>query len=367
MHKERNVDMDLCPVSVDILYDGMMVEDGIYHYKDGKFILLCKDVVLTKNMIHYIKTTIDQNDNVYMFKANRDRALRETAYFEMTQAMVEKKIGYDVMRDIMKEFINSAFENGMVSTAAVDDMTRDVQRKLASFDDSLIIQCLNGIRGIDEYLYVHSLNVGFLNGMMGKWCGMDEDICYRMVKAGLLHDLGKLKISPDILNKPAALSILEYEAVKRHPVFSEDMLRNSGEEDELILDAVRHHHERMNGTGYPDRLSMDEISPASRITAIADVYDAMVAERPYKGASTPFVILQEMIDTSFSGLDMQLVTVLLKNVTEDLTGRMVLLCNGAVGKVEYVDEREPQYPIVNIDGETVKTDEEIFCVKVYAG
>ncbi len=359
--------MELCPVSVDILYDGMMVEEGIYHYKDGKFILLCKDVVLTKNMIRYIKATIEQNDNVYMFKANRDRALRETAYFEMAQALVEKKIGYDVMRDIMKEFISSAFENGTISTEVVDDMTKDVQRKLTTFDDSLIIQCLNGIRGIDEYLYIHSLNVGFLNGMMGKWCGFDEDVCYRMVKAGLLHDLGKLKISPDILNKPAALTILEYEAVKRHPVFSEEMLQNSGETDELILDAVRHHHERMNGTGYPDRLRMDEISPASRITAIADVYDAMVAERPYKGASTPFVILQELTDTSFSGLDMQYVNILTKNILEDLQGRQVLLSNGAVARVDYIDPREPQYPIVNIDGETVKTDEEVYCVKVYAG
>lgn len=361
------MEMELYPVSVDILYDGMMVDDGIYHYKDGKFVLLCKDVILNEKMIGTIKATIEQNNNVYMYKANRDRALRETAYFEMAQAFVEKKIGYDVMRGIMKDFVNSAFENGVVSNDTVDSIARDIQTKLDEFDDSLIIQCLNGIRGIDEYLYVHSLNVGFLNGMMGKWCGIDKDTCYKLVKAGLVHDLGKLKVSPEILNKPARLTMLEYEAVKRHPGFSWEMLQNSGEEDELILDAVRHHHERINGTGYPDKLGVDAISAAARITAISDVYDAMVAERPYKGASTPFVILQELMDTSFSGLDMQYVNVLLKNIVKELTGRMVLLSNGAVARVEYVDEREPKYPIVNIDGETMKTDGEVFCVKVYAG
>ena len=128
-----------------------------------------------------------------------------------------------------------------------------------------------------------------------------------------------------------------------------------------------HHHERVNGTGYPDKLRSDSISPGARITAISDIYDAMIAERPYKGASTPFVILQEMVDTSFSGLDMQYVKTLLKNMTTELLGRLVLLSNGAVAKVEFIDPRQPKYPIVSIDGEMVKTNGDIYCVRMYAG
>ena len=362
---EMDPDMALCPVNVDILYDGMMLNFGIYYYSQGKPVLLCKDVVLTANMLQGIKATMTYSKNVYMHRENRDRLLQEVSYFETTQRQIEREVGYDVLKDITKDFLNAAHSNSVLSRENIDEMAGEIQKKLASYDSVQIIQCLNGIRSMDEYLYVHCLNVGILNGMMASWCGFNREFAFKLVKAGLVHDLGKMKISPEILNKPTKLSPLEYEAVKRHAEFGEIILRNSGETDEAVLDAVLHHHEKLNGTGYPHGLRNDEISAVARITAISDVYDAMVAERPYKGASSPFIILQDLLDTAASEFDIRYVRVFLKNIIADLRGRTVLLSSGAVGKVESVDPRNPRYPTVNVDGERVKTSDDIFCIKIY--
>lgn len=357
--------MVLYPLSVDVLYDGMMVDYAIYYYHQGDPLLLCENVVLTESMIESIRSTMRRGTNVYMHKEDHDRVLRETAYFEITQRRIEQKIGYDILKNIAKDFVTTACRTGIVPTDDVDNLAADVQRRLSLFGSALVMQCLNGIRGADEYLYVHCLNVGFLNGMMASWCGLDTRTCCSLIKAGLLHDLGKLKISPEILNKPGRLTSLEYEAVKRHPRFGHNILVDSGVTDPVILDAVLHHHERINGTGYPDKLASDELSIGARITAISDVYDAMIAERPYKGASTPFVILQEMVETSFSDLDTKLVKILLENMTTELLGRKVLLSNGAVAKVEFIDSRQPIYPMVSIDGEIIKTTPDVYCVRMY--
>ena len=361
------LDNELYPVSVDVLYDGMLLDFGIYYYNQGKPVLLCKNVVLTENKIRSIRAAMAFNNNVYMLKENLDRVLRETAYFQMTQRRVEQAIGYDTMKDMARDFVDTASKTGIVSHTALNKMAEEVQTRLSDYDSALIMQCLNGIRGTDDYLYVHSLNVGFLNGMLANWCKLGKEYGVELVKAGLVHDLGKLKVSPYILNKPDKLTPLEYEAVKRHPEFGYGMLIASGEQNEMILDTVLHHHERINGTGYPEQLSGDSVSTAARICAISDVYDAMIAERPYKGASTPFVILQELMDTSFSGIDRKLVNTLLKNMITELQGCQVLLSNGAAAKVEFIDPRSPKYPIVSIDGEMVKTNDDLFCARIYAG
>ncbi len=359
--------MNLYPISVDILYDGMKVESGIYCAEDRGFTLLCKNVILTKPKIEYIRRFMETKKNIYMSKEERQRLLRETDYFQKIQTKIEQEIGYDTMKNIADDLLNNVQQTGVVSKEMADGLAEEVEGKLIAFDDAQVMQCLNGIRGVDEYLYIHCLNVGMLNGMMAKWCGLDKDQYSKLVKAGLVHDLGKLQISPEILNKPGRLTDLEFESIKRHPGFSYEILRSSGEQDEMILDAALHHHERVNQTGYPDKLGMDEISVGARITAISDVYDAMVAKRPYKEASTPFVILQELMDNAFSGLDRNYVDILIKNMTKALQGRQVLLSTGALATVEYIDSSKPQYPIVNMDGEMIMTNEIIYCEKVYAG
>lgn len=141
------------------------------------------------------------------------------------------------------------------------------------------------------------------------------------------------------------------------------MLIKSGEKDDVMLDGVPHHHERVNGTGYPD--GVKSFSPVARITASSDVYNAMTAKRPYKEESTPFQILQEFSDNSFSDLVLSYIRLLLQqNMPRELTGQSVLLSNGAVARVKFVDAASPKYPVVSVDGEIIHTNDTLYCKRM---
>ena len=357
--------MNLSPVSIDILYEGMLVDFGIYYYQNSRPILLCKDLVLTSNMIRSLKEVLQNRKNVYMDRDNQQRLLKETVYFKNVQAQLEHDIGYDLLKASTENLFALAEQFNVIRESDIQEIASVINQRLDDTDSALIMQCINGVRQIDKYLYVHSVNVGFLNGLMGKWCGYNQQLISKLVKIGLVHDLGKLKVSPEILNKPGRLTKLEYEAVKQHPEFGYHMLRASGERDAQILDGVLHHHEKVNGTGYPSGQKGKKVSPFSKITAISDYYDAMTSKRPYKDGMPPFVIFEQIAQSKHSELDMEYTKIFLDNMAENLVGREVLLSSGAVAKVEYIDPQRLAYPIVSVDNHMVKTDKEIYCVRMY--
>lgn len=357
--------MELYPVSVDILYDGMMVDFGIYYCRNNRQVLLCKDLVLTNTMIESLKEVLQQNKNVYMDKKNHNRLIKETEYFKNVQTKLEHRVGYDNLKDFTQKLFSYVAENGTVCQGDIQEIVTLIDRKLKDSNNTLIMQCINGVRQVDKYLYVHSVNVGLLNGLMGKWCGYDEKVVSKLIKIGLMHDLGKLKISPSILNKPSTLTLLEYEAVKRHPQFGHYILKLSGEKDNDILDGVLHHHEKINGTGYPGKNKDGEISTFAKITAISDVYDAMAAKRPYKEGVPPFAILDQLSQNVHSDLDKEYTRIFLKNMIRNLIGCSVMLSNGAVARVEFIDKNRLSYPIVSIDDHIVNTNENLYCVRMY--
>jgi putative nucleotidyltransferase with HDIG domain len=158
----------------------------------------------------------------------------------------------------------------------VDDIVGSVDRN----GDALISLCR--LKMADEYTYMHSVSVCALMVSLGRQLGLDEATCRDAGMAGLLHDLGKAAIPQDILNKPGKLSDDEFTVVKSHPVKGYETLLASGVENERVLDVCRHHHEKMDGSGYPDKLNAENISLVARMSAVCDVYDAITSNRPYK-------------------------------------------------------------------------------------
>lgn len=150
---------------------------------------------------------------------------------------------------------------------------------------------------MDENLQRHSLNVAFTNGVIGQWLKLPEPVIKKLVCAGLVHDIGKTKIPEEILNAPRRLTEEEFEIIKAHPVYSYELLWDNVDED--IRLAARHHHERLDGKGYPDQIAGDEISLLARITAISDVYDAMISQRSYKESMIPFDVLEKFKRANF--------------------------------------------------------------------
>jgi HD-GYP domain-containing protein (c-di-GMP phosphodiesterase class II) len=269
---------------------------------------------------------------------------------------------YKDLRDRLDTVMNIVTTENKISMEIPDAISEEISDKVELTDPALLIECINTLRDPDDYLNAHAANVAMLNGMMGTWLNLPPDDVDALVKTGLLHDIGKLRVPVEILNKPGPLTDEEFDEMKKHPVFSYEILKLSGEADNRILEGVLSHHEKLNGTGYPSGIKSGQLSLSARVTAVSDVYDAMVARRSYKERHSPFAILEEFALHKFSNLDISIVNVFLEKMPEALVGKNVLLSDGRTGKVAYVNPHSFTYPIVEIDGQLVSTNPGLYCL-----
>ncbi len=135
----------------------------------------------------------------------------------------------------------------------------------------------------DSYTKGHSERVAYISLRIGEKLGLEKSLLTELYICGLLHDVGKLFVPYEILNKPGLLTIEEFEIIKAHPIKGSEVLQESGFSNEVIM-GIKYHHERLNGTGYPEGLNGEEIPLYSKIIAVADSFDAMVSKRAYRNA-----------------------------------------------------------------------------------
>ena len=172
--------------------------------------------------------------------------------------------------------------------AVVDDVSEAVLR-----NPSAMIKVAR-LKSKNEYTYMHSVAVCTLMVNFARTLNLPESSYRPLGMAGLLHDVGKLAIDDELLEKPGSLNDAEFEQVKLHTVRGHDLLADSIDVPDIARDVVLHHHERMNGTGYPHGLAGDQISLEARMGAICDIYDALTSARPYKRGWTPLDALKGM-------------------------------------------------------------------------
>lgn len=164
----------------------------------------------------------------------------------------------------------------------------------------------------DYYTHTHSLNVSIYALCLGAWLKLDEDKLKTLGRAALLHDLGKSSISTELVNKQGKLTPEEFETMKSHPSFGYVTAKKIGIDDEHLLDGIRHHHEKLNGLGYPDGLRGEEINFFPRIISICDIFDALTTQRSYKKCMKSFDALILMKKEMNEHLDMNLVNSFIK-------------------------------------------------------
>jgi putative nucleotidyltransferase with HDIG domain len=146
----------------------------------------------------------------------------------------------------------------------------------------------------DDYTYMHSVAVSAMMIALGQQLGLSEEAQREAGLAGLLHDVGKMLMPLEVLNKPGSLTDDEFSIMKSHPGKGHAALVASDAFSEGVLDVVLHHHEKMDGSGYPKKLAGDQISLLARMGAVCDVYDAVTSTRPYKNAWDPAASLARM-------------------------------------------------------------------------
>ena len=253
----------------------------------------------------------------------------------------------DVMSALQKLLSPDNLEKG-IDLDAIGQLIADRQLdKLC--DGARAVAQIHNMNREGSYLLHHSLHVAILAGLMGRWLHWPREYRERLLLAGLLHDVGKLKIPGEILNKPGKLTPQEMAIVRRHSTYSAEILAKcglSGEAD--IMAGVLQHHERCDGSGYPSGLKKDMIAPFGKILAILDIYDAMAANRAYAHKISPFEIFDRLnSDMMENKIDAEYGVLFVKKICHALTGSWLRLTNGEKAKIIYIDQsRTNSLPIV---------------------
>lgn len=175
------------------------------------------------------------------------------------------------------------------------------------FHEPTAFQCMLRVTNFDYYTHTHSVNVGIFSVFLANEINFPEEEILRFGIGALLHDIGKCRVDPKIVNFPGRLSEEQYEQMKKHPIYGVEILtKEQGLRDELQLDVVRHHHEKLSGNGYPDKLKGDEVSIYARVSAICDIFDALTTRRSYKNAFSSFDALKLMKEKMSGEIDQEI-------------------------------------------------------------
>lgn len=245
---------------------------------------------------------------------------------------------YERAHENVKRLMLGISQDGRMDIGLLDVIVADINHDLAS-DGAKAISQIHNMEREGAYLFHHSLHVGILAALMGRWLEWEQNKREELIIAGLLHDVGKLGIDRELLDKKEPLTAEEFAHIRRHTEYGVAMLMKAGEKREGVLSGAGQHHERCDGTGYPLALGKEDISDFGKIVAFLDIYDAMASDRAFVSRFSPFDAFAAMMDDTMVGkLDPEFSVLFMRQTCRALVGAWVELSNGERGRIVYIPE-----------------------------
>ncbi|MBF0499387.1 MAG: HD-GYP domain-containing protein [Candidatus Riflebacteria bacterium] len=249
---------------------------------------------------------------------------------EGEQVLVSKQTQVMAFK-VVSNVINSVRVGQSVDTKSAKEVVGHMVDEIIQCPDALMN--LINIKSFDDYTFTHNINVATLSVLLGQELGVSPDELHELGLGALMHDVGKLKVSLSILNKDGKLTDAEFNEMKQHPTMGYEILCKSGDISEQARLVCLQHHEKFQGRGYPKGIKGEEISLFARICSVADVYDALTTDRPYRTAMAPYDAVKIIMSGVDSQFDPAVLTAFMRRFSIYPSGSLVMLSNGSVGLV----------------------------------
>lgn len=252
---------------------------------------------------------------------------------------------YQAAKTIVQNAMQDVRLGRAINVDAVKDVITDMTESVFRNPDAL--PSLSRLKQFDEYTFYHSVNTALLAMSLGRSLGFDRSMIHLAGVGTLLHDIGKMKVPLEILNKPGRFEPHEMEIIKQHVLRGVEVLSNQTGLGDTYIQPALEHHERVNGDGYPHKRAHQDISQVGLITAVVDIYDAMTSDRCYHKGKPAHEVLQLLYRLSLEGhLDPTLVQRFIQVVGVYPVGSVVEFNTGETGIVKRINHDAPLAPVV---------------------
>ena len=339
------------------LRPGMVVASDVYNRQDQ--LVIPADTVLTDKVIAKLSIY-----NIYFVKIKDEFVAHENKAEHSYSEKVRKS---EVFQEFHKEFDeNVTLMQSVLSDFAKEEVTVDAVHQVVdeaiqmlndAHGDVNVFDMIHNMRQNSDLTYAHSINVALICHVIARWIGMNPEQITLAFTCGILHDIGKLRMPPELINKTGKLTKEEFYKLKTHPIEGYNMLKNLPI-DKHIKNAALMHHERSDGSGYPIGMKGDEIDKYARIVAIADVYEAATAPRVYRKGLSPFEVFAMFEDEGIQKYDTQMIMTFMKKVADNYRLNRVRLSNGKEGEIVFINKQALARPTVRCGEEFIDLTKE---------
>lgn len=328
------------------LEPGMVIGEDVYSYQNT--LVVKENTVVDKKLIQKLAR---YSVMCVSIKEPADMAVTRYERIRLSSSFKQFENEYNNNLKAYKYMIDDFLSNKTPVNPTFLLQIHDNIKKCTGSGEQLLDMLYHLMPGEDNLTYAHCLNSALIGNVFGSWISLSEDELKTLTLCGFFYDIGKLKLPDRIIWKPGKLSDFEYNWMKTHTTLGYDLLKNQDLND-YIKNCTLFHHERCDGSGYPQKRKGDEIDRFSKYIAIVDTYAAMTSARTYRGSLTPFQVIGNFEKQGFEKYDTIVLKLILKKIANAQLGRHVRLSNGTEADVVLINEDKLSSPIVK-EGERI--------------